>query len=162
MVLHPGLFSITMVCYLANTLLHYPGRGQEVKAHMSGQNADAQARGWGPLMPVEWNEDQPIYRQLMEQFIGFILEGTFREGEAMPSVRRVATAYEVNPLTAARVYQELFSEHLLEKRRGIGMFLKTGVRDALLKAERKKFLQEEWPAVLQRMDKLGLDPKELL
>ena len=113
-------------------------------------------------MAREWNDDQPIYRQLMEEFIGFILDGTFKEGEPMPSVRQVAATYEINPLTAAKVNQELVGERLLEKRRGIGMFVRQGIRDALLKAERKKFLRDEWPAVLQRIDKLGLDPKDLL
>lgn len=115
----------------------------------------------GAVMAREWNEDQPIYRQLMEEFIGFILDGTFKEGEPMPSVRQVATTYEINPLTAAKVYQELVGESLLEKRRGIGMFVRQGVRDALLKAERKKFMREEWPAVLQRIEQLGLNPREL-
>jgi len=113
-------------------------------------------------MAREWNEDQPIYRQLMEEFVGFILDGTFKEGEPMPSVRQVATTYEINPLTAAKVYQEMVGESLLEKKRGIGMFVRKGVRDALLKAERKKFMRDEWPAVLQRIEQLELDPKDLI
>lgn len=114
----------------------------------------------GTVMAREWNEDQPIYRQLMEEFIGLILDGTFKEGEPLPSVRQVATTYEINPLTAAKVYQELAGESLLEKRRGIGMFVRQGVRDALLKAERKKFIREELPAFLERVEQLGMDPRE--
>ncbi len=129
---------------------------------MTAVDTAAGAASGGIAMARQWNEDQPIYRQLMEEFVGFILDGTFKEGEPMPSVRQVATTYEVNPLTAAKAYQELVSEKLVEKRRGIGMFVRQGVRDALLKAERKKFLKEEWPSVLQRIEKLGLDPDTLM
>ena len=129
---------------------------------MTKQDYAFAGHGVGVLMAREWNDDQPIYRQLMDEFIGLILDGTFKEGGPMPSVRQVATTYEINPLTAAKVYQELVSESLLEKRRGIGMFVRQGVRDALLKAERKKFLRDEWPTVVQRIEQLGLDPRDLI
>lgn len=129
---------------------------------MTDQEAVLTGYNMGTVMAREWNEDQPIYRQLMEEFIGLILDGTFKEGAPMPSVRQVATTYEINPLTAAKVYQELVGESLLEKRRGIGMFVRQGVRDALLKAERKKFLRDEWPTVMQRIEQLGMNPETLL
>jgi len=110
----------------------------------------------------QWNEDQPIYRQLMEEMLARIIDHTYREGDMLPSVRQLATDYGVNPLTAAKAYQELAKFDLTEKRRGIGFVVKKGVRDALLKRERTKFLKEEWPQIVARMDRLEIDPVELL
>src|SRR5690606_710837 len=90
-----------------------------------------------------WDEDRPIYRQLMEEIIARIIDRTYREGEMLPSVRQLASAHTVKPLTAARAYREL--EEFTEARRGIGLVVKEGVRDSLLKRERKRFLREEWP-----------------
>lgn len=109
-----------------------------------------------------WNEDTPIYRQLVDLMIARILDQTYREGEMMPSVRQLATEYGVNPLTASKAYQELAKFDLTEKRRGIGLVIKDGVRDALLKHQQKQFLREEWPAILERIERLELDPEELL
>jgi len=107
-----------------------------------------------------WDEDRPIYRQLMEEIIARIIDRTYREGEMLPSVRQLASTYTVNPLTAARAYREL--EEFTETRRGIGLVVKEGVRDILLKRERKRFLREEWPAIRERIRALELDVRELL
>ena len=110
--------------------------------------------------PPQWNEDQPIYRQLMEQIVARILDNTYREGEMLPSVRQLASDFVVNPLTAARAYREL--EEYTETRRGIGLIVKEGVRELLLKREQRRFLREEWPAIRDRIKALELDPAELL
>ena len=113
-------------------------------------------------MDREWNDSQPIYRQLRDRVVHMILEGVLKEGDPLPSVRTVAAEYRVNPLTVLKAYQELVNEELVEKRRGLGMFVKTGARDSLLKGERQKFLKEHWPGVQATVRRLGLDPKELL
>ena len=113
-------------------------------------------------MNREWNDHQPIYRQLRDRVVHMILDGVLKEGDALPSVRNVAAEHRVNPLTVLKAYQELVDEELVEKRRGLGMFVKTGARDLLLKGERQKFLKEHWPGVHATIRRLGLDPKELL
>lgn len=112
-----------------------------------------------PQAPT-WDEHRPIYRQLMEEIIARIIDRTYAEGEMLPSVRQLASEYLVNPLTAARAYREL--EEYTETRRGIGLVVKRGVRDLLLKRERKRFLREEWPAILARIEALEIDVDELL
>ena len=107
-----------------------------------------------------WHEDRPIYRQLMEQIVARIIDQTYREGELLPSVRQIASDYLVNPLTVARAYRELGD--LTETRRGIGLVVKEGVRDLLLRREQKRFLREQWPVIRERIKALELDPKELL
>jgi len=107
-----------------------------------------------------WHQDKPIYRQLMEQVVARILDNTYREGEMLPSVRQLASDFVVNPLTAARAYREL--EEYTETRRGIGLVVKEGVRELLLKREQRRFLREEWPAIGDRIRALELDPAELL
>ena len=91
-----------------------------------------------------------------------ILDGVLNEGDPLPSVRNVAADYRLNPLTVLKAYQELVDEELVEKRRGLGMFVKTGARNRLLHGERQKFLNEHWPRVHATIQRLGLDPKELL
>lgn len=113
-------------------------------------------------MNREWNDGQPIYRQLRDRVVHMILEGVLKEGDPLPSVRNVAADYRVNPLTVLKAYQELVDEELVEKRRGLGMFVRTGARDLLLRGERQKFLKEHWPRVHATIRRLGLDPKELL
>jgi len=113
-------------------------------------------------MDREWNDSQPIYRQLRDQVVAMILDGVLKEGDALPSVRTVAADYRVNPLTVLKGYQQLVDEELVESRRGLGMFVKTGARDVLLKSERQKFLAEEWPRVTATIQRLGLKPEELL
>ena len=109
-----------------------------------------------------WNDTQPIYRQLRDRVVALILDGVLKEGDPLPSVRHVAAEYRVNPLTVLTGYQELVDEGLVEKRRGIGMFVKPGARDLLLAAERQKFLAEEWPRVSATIQRLGLTPEDLL
>jgi len=107
-----------------------------------------------------WHQDMPIYRQLMEQIVARILDGSYREGEMLPSVRQLASDFLVNPLTAARAYREL--EEYTETRRGVGLIVKEGVRDLLLKREQRRFLRDEWPKIRARIKALELDPAELL
>ncbi|HJS98978.1 MAG TPA: GntR family transcriptional regulator [Terriglobales bacterium] len=113
-------------------------------------------------MDLEWNDGQPIYRQLRDHVVAMILDGVLKEGDSLPSVRNVATEYRINPLTVLKAYQELVEEELVEKRRGLGMFVKSGARSLLLKGERQKFLTEQWPRVYATIHRLGLTPKELL
>ena len=113
-------------------------------------------------MNREWNDNQPIYRQLRDRVVHMILEGVLKEGDPLPSVRNVAAEYRVNPLTVLKAYQELVDEELVEKRRGLGMFVKVGAHKSLLKGERQKFLSEHWPRVHATIQRLGLNPKELL
>jgi GntR family transcriptional regulator len=113
-------------------------------------------------MDGEWNDNQPIYRQLRDRVVAMILEGALKEGDPLPSVRNVAAEYRVNPLTVLKGYQELVNEELVEKRRGLGMFVKEGARSLLLKGERQKFLAEEWPRIFATIQRLGLTPEDLL
>lgn len=113
-------------------------------------------------MSDEWNDSQPIYRQLRDRVVAMILDGEIREGDPLPSVRTVAADYRVNPLTVLKSYQQLADEQIVEKRRGIGMFIKTGVRQQLLRDRRRRFLAEEWPGILATIRRLGLTPQELL
>jgi len=113
-------------------------------------------------MDRDWNDAQPIYRQIRDRVVAMMLDGVLNEGDPLPSVRNVAADYRVNPLTVLKGYQELVDEGLVESRRGLGMFVKPGARKLLLEAERKKFLSEEWPQVREKMQRLGLKPEELL
>jgi GntR family transcriptional regulator len=113
-------------------------------------------------MDREWNDNQPIYRQLRDRVVAMILDGVLQEGDPLPSVRNVAAEYRVNPLTVLKAYQELVDEELVEKRRGLGMFVKNGAHKLLLKGERQKFLDEEWPRIRETIQRLGLNAKELL
>ena len=112
-------------------------------------------------MNREWNETQPIYRQLRDRGVHMILDGLLKEGDPLPSVRSVAAEFRVNPLTVLKAYQQLADEELVEKRRGLGMFVRSGARDILLKGEREKFLTEEWPRIAATIQRLGIKPKEL-
>jgi GntR family transcriptional regulator len=113
-------------------------------------------------MNHEWNDSQPIYRQLRDRVVAMILDGVLKEGDPLPSVRNVAAEFRVNPLTVLKGYQQLVDEQLVEKRRGLGMFVKLDARKLLLRGEREKFLTEEWPRIYATMQRLGLSPKELL
>ena len=110
----------------------------------------------------EWNDSQPIYRQLRDRVVAMILDGVLNEGDPLPSVRNVAAEYRVNPITVLKSYQELVDEELVEKRRGLGMYIKEGARNLLLQAEREKFLAEHWPRIHATIQRLGLKPDELL
>ena len=113
-------------------------------------------------MDPKWNEDQPIYRQLRDRVVAMILEGVLGDGDALPSVRNVAAEYRLNPLTVLKGYQELVDEGLVEKKRGRGMFINDGAHKQLLIDERQHFIDKEWPTILERIDRLGLDTAELL
>ncbi len=113
-------------------------------------------------MDPKWNEDLPIYRQLRDRVVAMILEGVLGDGDALPSVRNVAAEYRLNPLTVLKGYQELVDEGLVEKKRGRGMFINDGARKQLLKDERQRFVQKEWPKVVETINRLGLDPEQLL
>ena len=113
-------------------------------------------------MDREWNDSQPIYRQLRDRVVAMILDAVLKEGDPLPSVRNVAAEYRVNPLTVLKGYQQLVDEGLVESRRGLGMFINAGARDLLLKAERQKFLAEEWPRIHASIQRLGLKAEELL
>ena len=113
-------------------------------------------------MQVEWNDGQPIYRQLRDRVVAMILDGVLKEGDPLPSVRQVAAEYRVNPLTVLKGYQELADQQVVEKRRGLGMFVMAGARDLLLEDERRTFLADEWPRIAATIRRLGLRAEELL
>src|SRR3954449_218752 len=113
-------------------------------------------------MNREWNDSQPIYRQLRDSAVHMILDGALKEGDALPSVRHVASEYRVNPLTVLKAYQQLVDEELVETRRGLGMFINAGARALLLRGERERFLAEEWPRIHATIQRLGLNAEELL
>ncbi len=113
-------------------------------------------------MDLEWNDSQPIYRQLRDYVVAMILDGVLKEGDVLPSVRNVAAQYRVNPLTVLKGYQQLSEEQLVEKRRGLGMFVRDGARKVLLEGERQKFLDDEWPRVRATIERLGLKTEDLL
>jgi GntR family transcriptional regulator len=113
-------------------------------------------------MDREWNDNQPIYRQLRDRVVAMILDGVLKEGDPLPSVRNVAAEYRVNHLTVLKGYQQLVDEQLVESKRGRGMFINAGARNLLLRGERQKFLAEEWPRVYATIQRLGLKAEELL
>ena len=115
-----------------------------------------------PGMDKEWHDTQPIYRQLRHRVVAMILDGVLKEGDPLPSVRNVATEYRVNPLTVLKAYQQLVDEELVESRRGLGLFIKSGAHNLLLKGERQKFLAEQWPRIAATIQRLGLTTKELV
>jgi GntR family transcriptional regulator len=113
-------------------------------------------------MDSKWADGTPIYRQLRDRVVAMILEGTLKEGDPLPSVRNVAAEFRLNPLTVLKGYQTLVEEQLVEKRRGLGMYVSTGARAALLQDERQRFLEQEWPKTQATIARLGLDVHELL
>jgi GntR family transcriptional regulator len=113
-------------------------------------------------MDREWNDTQPIYRQLRDRVVAMILDGVLKEGDPLPSVRTVAAEYRVNPLTVLKGYQQLVDEGLVETRRGLGMFINPGARGLLLEGERQKFLTEDWPRIQATIQRLGLKAEDLL
>jgi GntR family transcriptional regulator len=110
----------------------------------------------------EWNDSEPIYRQIRDRVVAMILDGVLKEGDPLPSVRNVAAEYRVNPLTVLKGYQQLVDEQLVETRRGLGMFINAGARKLLLEGERQRFLGEEWPRVYTTIQRLGLQAEELM
>ena len=113
-------------------------------------------------MDTNWTDSLPIYRQLRDRVVAMILEGVLNDGDPLRSVRSVAAEYRLTPLTVLKGYEQLVDERLVEKRRGRGMFVTEGARRALLKDERQLFLEEEWPKIAGRIQRLGFEPKELL
>lgn len=113
-------------------------------------------------MTITWNDNTPIYRQLKERIIAMILDGSLKAGDAVPSVRQIAADFQLNPITVSRAYQELVDENLLEKKRGLGMYVIEGASEQLLASERERFVREEWPAMLARIASLGMDLSQLV
>ena len=113
-------------------------------------------------MTIGWSDTSPIYRLLKERVVGMMLDGQLKAGDALPSVRQVAAEFQLNPITVSRAYQELVDEKLVEKRRGIGMYVTEGASEKLLASERERFIREEWPAMVERIRRLGLNIDELL
>ena len=111
---------------------------------------------------IKWNDQQPIYRQLKEKVVELIIDREVSEGEAVPSVRQVAADYQINPLTVSKAYQELVDEAVLEKRRGLGMFVTDSAREKLLETEKKQFMDIEWPKIMQKIERLGLSMQSLI
>ena len=114
------------------------------------------------MAAIEWSDGAPIYRQLKERVVAMLLDGVLKPGDALPSVRQVAAEYQLNPITVSRAYQELADDQLVEKRRGLGMYVTEGAATRLMNSERERFLREEWPLMLERIQRLGLEPGELL
>jgi GntR family transcriptional regulator len=113
-------------------------------------------------MSITWNDNAPIYRQLRDRVVAMILDGVLKQGDALPSVRQVAADFQLNPITVSKAYQELVDEQLVEKRRGLGMYVSEGAHKALLQSEREHFLREEWPMLYARLKRMGLDLKTLM
>jgi GntR family transcriptional regulator len=114
------------------------------------------------MTAIEWSDGAPIYRQLKERVVAMLLDGILKPGDALPSVRQVAAEYQLNPITVSRAYQELADEAIVEKRRGLGMYVTEGASEKLLSSERERFLREEWPLVLERIQRLGLSLEKLM
>ena len=112
-------------------------------------------------MSITWNDDQPIYRQLRERIVGLMLTGVFKEGDPLPSVRQVASDYQINHLTVSKAYQELVEMQLVEAKRGMGMYVVPGAQEKLHSIEKEKFLTNELPALLARISNLGISAQEL-
>ena len=110
----------------------------------------------------QWDDTQPIYQQLRDRTVARILDGSLAEGEALPSVRHLSVELQINPITVSRAYQVLVDDGLVEKRRGLGMYVVEGAREKLLRSEREHFLEHEWPRLKERMQQLGIDIQELL
>ena len=113
-------------------------------------------------MNIAWNDSAPIYRQLKDKVVAMMLDGDLKPGEALPSVRQIAAEYQLNPITVSKAYQELVDDNLVEKRRGIGMYVTEGASEKLLASERERFIREEWPAMVERIRRLGLNVEQLL
>ena len=113
-------------------------------------------------MSVQWSDNSPIYRQLKDKLIGMMLDGLIKPGDALPSVRQIAADYQLNPITVSRAFQELADEQVVEKRRGLGMYMTENAREQLLSSEKQRFLHDEWPLIAERIQRLGLGINQLL
>lgn len=112
-------------------------------------------------MEITWNNKEPIYLQLRDRLVALIMDGVFPEGDALPSVRQIAGEQRINPITVSKAFQILVDEELVEKKRGLGMYVVKGAKDKLAKLERQKFLTEEWPQIASRIERLGLELDDL-
>jgi len=135
--------------------MHAPAQRAPVRAR-------AGTRAERALMEPDWNDGQPIYRQLQDRVIAMILEGSLNEGDPLPSVRSVAADTRVNPLTVLKAYQQLADAGVVESRRGLGMFVNAGARALLAEGERDRFLRDDWPRIRATIERLGLSAEELL
>lgn len=113
-------------------------------------------------MTISWNDEQPIYRQLRERIVSLILSGVFKEGDALPSVRQVASDYQINHITVSKAYQELVDMQLVESRRGMGMYVLAGAQQKLHNIEKEKFLMQELPVLIARIQQLGIGVDDLV
>jgi GntR family transcriptional regulator len=113
-------------------------------------------------MDPQWDDSQPIYRQLSRRVVAMILDGVLKEGDPLPSVRAVAAEFRVNPLTVLKAYQQLVDGQLVEKKRGLGMYVREGARQVLMKDERVYFLESEWPKIYATISRLGFTTEELM
>lgn len=113
-------------------------------------------------MQIKWNDKEPIYRQLRDKLVELILEGVFQNGDPLPSVRQVSSEHRINPITVSKAFQMLVDDDLIEKRRGVGMFVVAGARERLIVDERERFIREDWPQIIARIERLGLDPLQLI
>ena len=113
-------------------------------------------------MQISWNDKEPIYLQLRDRLVELILDGALLEGEALPSVRQISSEQRINPITVSKAFQLMVDDGLVEKRRGRGMYVVTGAKTKLVDIEREKFLEVEWPAIVRRIARLGLETDELL
>jgi GntR family transcriptional regulator len=147
-------FTTTPLQYNAEVVPHQRGgRHESITLHRNAEE---------PAMTIGWNDNAPIYRQLKDKVIGMMLDGVLQAGDALPSVRQIAAEYQLNPITVSKAYQELVDDNLVEKRRGIGMYVTEGASEKLLASERERFLREEWPAMMERIRRLGLNVDQLL
>lgn len=113
-------------------------------------------------MEINWNNKEPIYLQLRDRLVELIMDGVLNEGDALPSVRKISSEQRINPITVSKAFQILVDEELVEKKRGLGMYVVTGAKEKLSKQERAKFLEQEWPQIAARIERLGLEIDELI
>lgn len=113
-------------------------------------------------MAPQWDPEKPIYIQLYQQVVTRILDGYIREGEALPSVRKVAAEYQLNPITISKAYQMLQDEQIVEKQRGKGLFVTPGAQELMLERERENFLSCQWPEIINQISRLKLSAEQLL
>ena len=125
-------------------------------------NTSTASKPWLRTMQIIWNDKEPIYIQLRDRLSELILDGAVLEGDALPSVRQISSEQRINPITVSRAFQIMVDEQLVEKKRGIGMFVIVGAKIKLQNSEREKFLNQEWPAIIKRISRLGLDSKQLI
>ncbi|OYK80483.1 GntR family transcriptional regulator [Coxiella burnetii] len=111
---------------------------------------------------MRWDDKKPIYQQLRDKIVKAIIDGSYVEGEMIPSIRKISTEYQINPLTVSKAYQSLLDDNVIEKRRGLGMLVKAGARQRLLTQEKQYFLKKQWPQIKNKLERLGIDLKELL